>query len=97
MLAGTRETPPVPATAHVLLRPKEAKGGDTSAGTINEQLLREGLARLVPGRSSQVPKALLLLHASHPAMLHACHPVLLPSKMVAAEPVSKNSAPWLSS
>ncbi len=87
MVAGTRETPPVPATAHVLLRPKAATGGDTGAGTLNEQLLREGLARLVPGRS-QVPETPLPLHVSHPVLLGG---------MVAAEPVSRTGAPWLSS
>lgn len=78
----------MPATAHVLLRPKAAKDGDTSAGTLNEQLLREGLARLVPGRGSQVPETPLLLHASHP---------VLPGEVVAAEPVGSTSAPWLNS
>ena len=88
MAAGTRETPPVPATAHVLLRSKGPNGGDAGAGTINEQLLRKGLARLVSGRSSQVPEILLLLHARHPVLL---------GEMMAAEPRSRTSAPWQSS
>jgi hypothetical protein len=50
--AGTRDSPPVPATAHVLLRPK---GSDT-APTVNEQLLREGLARVAPVRGYQVQR-----------------------------------------
>ena len=88
MASGTRETPPVPATAHVLLRSKATQGGDAGTGTINDKLLREGLARLVPGRSSQVPETLLLPHARHPALL---------GEMMAAEPQSRSSAPWLSS
>ena len=61
--AGTRETPPVPATAHVLLR---SKGAD-AAPTINEQILREGLARVAPVRGYQVHRECntLLATVSH--------------------------------
>ena len=45
----------MPATAHVLLRTKASNGSDTAkAETINEQLLREGFARVAPVRGHQV-------------------------------------------
>lgn len=54
--AGTRDTPPVPATAHVLLRAKPAEGADAAAAgpSINEQLLRAGSARVARVRGHQV-------------------------------------------
>lgn len=53
---GTRDTPPVPATAHVVLRPKPAEGAASggNAESINEQLLRAGLARLEKALGYQV-------------------------------------------
>lgn len=61
LVPGSRETPPVPATAHVLLTPApsagSADGGDDGAGageSVNERLLRAGLARLERVRGHQV-------------------------------------------
>lgn len=70
---GSRETPPVPATAHVLLTPAPAAskgsadggGGGTGAGkSVNERLLRAGLARLERARGHQVHRQTMARGAS---------------------------------